>query len=135
MERRFKVTVDGRAYDVTVEDLSPTQSSILPQPGDMKVPEPVPDPDPKQHSPQGAAVTAPASGSVGPAHLSSPLAGVVADIEVHEGETVVAGQKVVVIEAMKMKTAVAAHRPGVVSSLNVQVGHPVDAGQSLMSIE
>lgn len=45
-----------------------------------------------------------------------------------------AGDRVATIEAMKMKTAVSAHRDGTVSAIPVKVGDAVDAGQSLMTI-
>ena len=40
MERRFRITVDGRPYDVTVDDLSEGGSLLYPQPGSMTVPRP-----------------------------------------------------------------------------------------------
>ena len=127
MERRFKVTVNGREYDVTVEDLSSTPSSILPQPGDMKVPVPAPLPS-EPAAPRTAS-------NLDPADLPSSLAGVVAEIGVAEGDRVEAGQKVAVIEAMKMRTSVVAHRAGRVSAVNVKEGDAVEAAQSLMRIE
>lgn len=127
MERRFKVTVNGRAFDVTVEDLSSTPSSILPQPGDMKVPAPEPLPS-EPAAPRAA-------GDLDPADLPSPLAGVVAEIGVTEGDRVEVGQKVAAIEAMKMRTSVVAHRPGRVLAVNVKEGDAVEAAQPLMRIE
>lgn len=127
MERRFKVTVNGREYDVTVEDLSTTASHLLPEPGDMKVPEPPPAPP---------APSPPTAGhEVDPAALPSPLAGIVVEIGASAGEEVASGQVVAAIEAMKMKTAVAAHRAGRVVAIHVKTGDAVDAGQPLMSIE
>ena len=38
MERRFRITVDGTPYDVTVEDLTDTGNLLYPQPGSMAVP-------------------------------------------------------------------------------------------------
>ncbi len=76
MERRFKVTVNGREYDVTVEDLSHGQSTILPGPGDMKVPAPETPPPPP-----AAPASVPRQGApLNPTALPSPLAGVVASI-------------------------------------------------------
>ena len=38
MERKLRITVNGTAYDVTVEDLSETDTRIIPGPADMRVP-------------------------------------------------------------------------------------------------
>lgn len=51
------------------------------------------------------------------------------------GSSVKAGDKIMTIEAMKMKTAVSAHRDGTVKSVPVKVGDAVDAGQVLVTIE
>ena len=50
------------------------------------------------------------------------------------GEAVKTGDKVAVIEAMKMKTVVSAHKDGTVASIAVKDGDAVDAGQVLLSI-
>lgn len=125
MERRFKVTVNGREYDVTVEDLSSAPATIIPQPGDMQVPAPPPAPPPP-------AATA---GSSDPHDLCSPLAGVLVEIGVETGAEVSDGQLVLVIEAMKMKTRLHAHRAGRIASIHVRAGDAVDAGQALLRIE
>lgn len=65
----------------------------------------------------------------------APLGGVVVDISVSVGSSVKAGDKIMTIEAMKMKTAVSAHRDGTVKSVPVKVGDAVDAGQVLVTIE
>ena len=132
MERKFKITVNGREYDVTVEDLSSAPSTILPGPGDMKVPSAPAQPPAQPASPASSPSESP---PLDPGELPSPLAGVVAAIEVKAGDRVESGQKVAEIEAMKMKTTVAAHRSGRVVAVHVSAGSTVDAGQSLMSLE
>jgi biotin carboxyl carrier protein len=119
METKFKITVNGKVYDVTVEDRSEGDSKIIPSPGDMVVPNAAP----------VAAAPAPAAGAdAGPDDRASPLAGVVASIQVTVGESVNAGDVVAEIEAMKMKTKVTAHKSGTVSNIAVKVGDAVDAG-------
>ena len=128
MQKKFKVTVDGREYDVTVEDISEGTSYILPQPGDMKVPTPVP-------KPQAPRPTPPSAPAHGPDDLLSPLAGVISSLPVSQGQEVTQGQEVAVIEAMKMKTTVVAHKAGKVAEIAVQVKDAVEAGQRIMTIE
>ena len=128
MERTFKITVDGRQYTVTVEDMTEGSSLIMPDQGSMSVPAAAPAPAPTA----APAESAPASG---PGDEVSPLAGVVNSIEVSVGQSVSEGDKVATIEAMKMKTAINAHRSGKVSNIHVKVGDAVDVGQPLLTIE
>lgn len=126
MQRKFRITVNGVEYDVTVEDLSENPSYILPQPGDMKIPKPEP----------AAAPPAPsAAATYGANDLLSPLAGVISALSVANGQKVAKGQDVAVIDAMKMKTTVVAHKGGTITDLAVRVKDVVDAGQRILSID
>jgi biotin carboxyl carrier protein len=127
MEKRFKITVDGRPYDVTVEDLSEGESRLIPEPGDMKVPTSAPAPSP-------AAPAASSAPSAGPGDEVSPLAGTVDSIEVSVGQEVKEGDKLGALEAMKMKTQIIAHHNGKITNIAVKVGDSVDAGQVLFTI-
>ena len=42
MEKKFRITVDGKQYNVTVEDLSEGSSQLYPAPGSMTIPTPPP---------------------------------------------------------------------------------------------
>jgi biotin carboxyl carrier protein len=129
MQKKFKITVNGTEYDVTVEDLSEGTSYILPQPGDMKVP--VPQPAPQPAPPREASVDA----GAGPNDLLSPLAGIIVSIPASQGQKVARGQDVAVIEAMKMKTTVVAHKDGTITDIAIKVKDAVDAGQRILTIE
>ena len=130
MERKFRITVDGKQYDVTVEETTQGGSRTVPQPGDMRIPEAKAPPV----AGASAADTAPAPEAAGPDELPSPLAGVLESLTVSKGAKVSQGDPVAVIEAMKMKTTVVAHRDGEVVEIAVKVGDAVDAGQPLMTI-
>jgi pyruvate carboxylase len=54
------------------------------------------------------------------------MPGLVVRVPVEEGDAVAAGQKLVLLEAMKMETTVYAERPGVVAELLVQAGTQVE---------
>ena len=66
--------------------------------------------------------------------LAAPLAGNIFSVNVSPGETVVAGDVVIILEAMKMETEVRASRDGTVSSVDVKVGDTVAVGDSLITI-
>nr|VFK13496.1 MAG: Biotin-requiring enzyme [Candidatus Kentron sp. LFY] len=131
MEKKFKITVDGKSYNVTVEDLSPGSGMTIPAPGDMAVPLA------SVAAPEAPAAAAPAvatGAGAGADDKASPLAGIVVSVEVGVGQQVKAGDVVVVIEAMKMKTKVTAHKSGSVTNIAVKPGDGVTAGQVLLTI-
>ncbi len=130
MERRFRVTVDGKAYDVTVEDLSEGRNLLYPQPGSMNVPSPAP---PAPATPAAAPALA-AAATAGVGDVVATLGGVVESISVVEGQAVNAGDKVLVLEAMKMNSPMVAPRAGVVARIAVKVGDAVESGQVLATI-
>jgi 3-methylcrotonyl-CoA carboxylase alpha subunit len=76
-----------------------------------------------------------AAAGAGAGSLSTPLPGVVVSIAVKEGETVKAGQTLLVIEAMKMEHAIKAPRDGVVKTLKHRVGDRVREGNALAELE
>ena len=78
---------------------------------------------------RGAAAAGPGSGLV-----LSPMQGTVIDVKVVDGEAVVAGQVVCIVEAMKMENEITADRAGVVSRVAVSVGAPVAIGQAICAI-
>jgi geranyl-CoA carboxylase alpha subunit len=61
--------------------------------------------------------------------------GLVMEIFVSEGETVVNGQRLLVLEAMKMQHEILAGVDGVVKSVNARPGEQVVANQLIMEIE
>ncbi len=67
--------------------------------------------------------------------ISSPIPGRVVSIMVSEGETVEAGQSLVIISAMKMESEFRAPRAGKVISVMVTEGQSVEARQELVLLE
>ncbi|MEU5864109.1 biotin carboxylase N-terminal domain-containing protein [Nonomuraea sp. NPDC047529] len=72
---------------------------------------------------------------VAPGSLLAPMPGSVLRVEVAEGDTVVQGQPVLVLEAMKMEHRIAAPAGGVVSDVRVEKGQQVEAGAVLAIIQ
>jgi len=62
----------------------------------------------------------------------SPVRGMVVKLAVHEGEAIQEGDTLVVLEAMKMESAVAAPIAGTVQEIRVKVGDKVENGQVLV---
>jgi propionyl-CoA carboxylase alpha chain len=65
----------------------------------------------------------------------APMPGGVVRVAVAEGDQVVGGQVLVVLEAMKMEHAVNASAAGVVTEVNVSVGDQVETGRILVVVD
>jgi biotin carboxyl carrier protein len=65
----------------------------------------------------------------------APLHGTVLEIVVAEGQSVAAGDPLLVLEAMKMETVIVAPRAGVVAEIGVGLGAAAVAGEVLVILE
>ena len=82
---------------------------------------------------QAAAPTKPAAAGEGKT-VTSPLPGVIIEVSVKEGQAVKAGQKVAVIEAMKMENEIQATVDGTVTAILVNKGDSVLEGADIVRI-
>ena len=76
-----------------------------------------------------------ATGPAGTVAVTTPMQGCIVDIEVIEGDAVVAGQKLVVLESMKMEHVITADRSGYVRAICVALNDTVNSGTPLMFLE
>jgi glutaconyl-CoA/methylmalonyl-CoA decarboxylase subunit gamma len=127
MKKNFRITVDGRSYNVVVEDLDAaadpsysTANAVAPA-----VPTTVAAPAPP---------AAPAPAPAGSGAIMAPLGGVVVSIDVALGRDVAVGDKVATIEAMKMKTDVLSKVAGKISNIAAKTNESVETGQVLMTV-
>jgi acetyl-CoA/propionyl-CoA carboxylase biotin carboxyl carrier protein len=74
------------------------------------------------------------TGAVSGDSLTSPMQGTVVKVVAAEGDTVAAGDTIVVIEAMKMEQPITAHRAGTVTGLKAEVGQTVTNGAVICTI-
>lgn len=132
MEKKFRITVEGKQYVVTVEDITTDSAqgfyqdtAIVAAPPSVVAAAPAAAP---------AATPAATPMAAGAGDEVAPLGGVVQTIHVNVGQAVNEGDKLVSLEAMKMVTHVVARRGGKVISIAVKPGDPVDAGQVLLTI-
>ncbi|MGF1660324.1 MAG: biotin/lipoyl-containing protein [Rubrimonas sp.] len=131
MIRRLRITVDGKAYDVLVEEVAGEGEALPPPAAAAPAAASVASPG----APRPAAAPSAPSGPPGAGDAQrAPLAGTIASVAVSVGDVVAADQQLCVIEAMKMKTAINAMRGGKVTSVLVAPGDAVDADQPLVTI-
>ena len=113
----YTVTVEGQRYTVTVSDG-----------GDIDGIKPL---DGEAPAAPGAAPAAP-TGDGEP--VPAPLAGNIFEVLVKPGQRVEEGERVLVLEAMKMETDVAAPRAGTVAEVRGKPGDAVAVGDVLLTI-
>ena len=86
-------------------------------------------------APAAAPTPAPAPDPAGAGKaVTSPLPGVIIEVSVKEGQAVKAGQKVAVIEAMKMENEIQASSDGTVTAILVNKGDSVLEGAEIVKI-
>ena len=67
--------------------------------------------------------------------LTAPMQGTIVKVAAADGDTVEAGQTIVVLEAMKMEQPLTAHKAGTVTGLNAEVGAVVTSGSVICEIK
>ena len=136
MTRQFKVTVNGREYDVAVLEVTPGSASAAPLPYPT-APESAPPIAAAAPRPGNAAPTATSSAPVASVAGDevAQMGGVIVQIDVKVGQTVAVGDHLLVLEAMKMKNHLLASHAGQVTRIAVAVGDPVEAGQVVLTIQ
>ncbi|MBR5076124.1 MAG: acetyl-CoA carboxylase biotin carboxyl carrier protein subunit, partial [Bacteroidales bacterium] len=84
-----------------------------------------------QAAPAAAAAPKPAGAGK---KIESPLPGVIISVDVKEGQAVKRGQKVAVIEAMKMENEILADVDGTITAIHVKQGDSVLEGADIVTI-
>ena len=148
--KRFRVTVNGTSYDVEVEELdgqaAPDHAAGKSETSSAPTPAPTPAPD---RSPDGTGAgrrqssnpeTKPLQSSQPPTSIraagagvqvKAPMPGTILKVQAHAGDSLKAGDVIMVLEAMKMENEITAPRAGIVDEIPVGPGGSVNAGDVL----
>lgn len=145
--KNYTITVNGQVYVVQVEEgitaaaqgapvvtipAAPVfQQAVAPAPV-AAAPAPAVAP-----APAAAAAPAPAaapSGAAGSITVESPMPGKILSVEKKVGDSVEAGQTIMILEAMKMENEIVAPEAGTIASINVSVNQSVEAGEVLATL-
>ena len=118
--KNYTITVNGNAYDVTVEENGAGSAPAAPAAAPKAAP-----------APKAASKAAAAAGS---AAINAPMRGTIVDVKVKVGDKVTNGTVVAVLEAMKMENDIVSDKDGVVASICVNKGDSVETGAPVVTI-
>ena len=138
---RALVVVDGKEYAVdlvrlgrrtaTADTVKAITGSVAPAGPPAVAPAPPAAAPPAPQAPAPARQAPPARGEGG---ITAPMPGLVLTIKVKEGDTVQAGQALLVMEAMKMENAITASYNGTVARIYVREGDSISEGDLLVEV-
>ena len=139
--KEYKLNINGNDYQVAVNDLNGNRADVTVNGPNYTVtldqekavaakPVAAAAPAPAQPAPAAAAKPAAGGGAV-----KSPLPGVILDIKVAVGDAVKVGQRLMVLEPMKMENNVDSDKEGTVAEIRVGTGDSVLEGDVLIVIE
>lgn len=118
--KNLTVTVNGVAYNVTVEENTNGAAPVAAAPAPAAAPA------------LAAAPAAPAA--AGSVPVNAPMPGTILDIKVKAGAAVKAGDVVMILEAMKMENEISAPQDGTIASIDVRKGDTVNSGDVLYTM-
>lgn len=125
---KYVVTINGKRYEA---DVASAGFAPAARPAFAAAPAPAPAP---VATPAPAPAPAAAPVAAGAGDVTAPMPGNVLDVLVKVGDTVSAGQTVVILEAMKMENEIVAEVAGTVTAVSCKNGDVVDTGAVLVSV-
>lgn len=116
--KNYTITVNGNAYDVTVEENGAGSAPAAAAP--MAAPKAAPKAVPKA--------------AAGGTPINAPMRGTIVEVKVKVGDKVTNGTVVAVLEAMKMENDIVSDKDGVVASICVNKGESVETGAPVVTL-
>lgn len=142
--RKYDLSINNNSYEVIVKKVTDHEALVevngqehtvsIDQIQRLVLPESVPKPVPKQvPGPKAASAAAPPT-TVSGDGVIAPMPGQIKAILVREGDKVTTGQKLLIMEAMKLENKLPATRDGIVKHILVRDGDIVSQGEKLIII-
>lgn len=137
---KYMCKLNGKEYEIEIEridDFTPLTKvqTVSDAPVEVSVSKPAaPAPEPKKETVKESAPE-PATSSAQGEQVKSPMPGTILDINVQAGQSVNAGDVIVVMEAMKMENEIVASVSGKIAEICVKKGDAVDTDAVLAVIE
>ena len=142
--RKYELKINDRDYEVVIKKVTPADAHVevngqehvvsiqaIKNLGLPAQPMPTPPtPTPTSFTPASSPAAAVSRGGI-----IAPMPGQIKSILVREGDRVTTGQKLLIMEAMKLENKIAAKANGIVQKILVRDGDTVNQGQELVIIE
>lgn len=134
---QYKFKINGKEYNVSIGAAEGANLTVNVNGADYQVElenAPVAAPAAAATAPKAeAAPAAPKPAGAGLV-VKSPLPGIIISVDVKEGQAVKRGQKVAVIEAMKMENDILAEADGTITAIHTRKGDSVLEGADIVTI-
>ena len=130
--KNLRITVNGKTYDVQVEELSEGSTVSAPA-APVSVPAPAAQTAPVS-APAAPAAEAPSAAPADGEEILCPMPGTVLSVNVKAGDKISKGDVIVVFEAMKMENEIKAPRDCTVLSVDVSKDDTVETGALIATI-
>lgn len=117
--KNYRITVNGVAYDVAVEEMGEGAATSAPAPAAA----------PKPAAPKAAPAAA------GAVKINSPMPGNILSVKASAGQAVKKGDVLMILEAMKMENEICAPQDGTIASVQVAAGDSVESGDVLVTMD
>lgn len=134
--RRFNITVNGKTYDVAVEEVAAGSVPVVSAPQAQPIAPAAPATAPEQPAEAMPVASAPApSAAVADGErVEAPMPGTILEVRVAVGDAVAEGDVLFILEAMKLENELLATKAGTIASVNTAKGDMVNAGDVLCVI-
>ncbi len=133
--RRFLIKVNGKDYDVAVEEVGVGAPVAVPAAPAVSAPAaPAPVAPAAEPAVAAAPKPAPAAISVDGTKTEAPMPGSIIEVRKKVGDTVAEGEVIVILEAMKLENEIMAPCAGKIAAINVNKGDMVNSGDVLFVI-
>ncbi len=107
--KNYRITVNGVAYDVAVEEMGEGAAASTPAPA--------------------------AAAGAGAIKINSPMPGNILSVKASAGQAVKKGDVLMILEAMKMENEICAPQDGTIASVQVSAGDSVESGDVLVTMD
>ena len=111
--KNYRITVNGVAYDVAVEEMGEGAAASAP-------------------APKAAPAAAAGAGAI---KINSPMPGNILSVKASAGQAVKKGDVLMILEAMKMENEICAPQDGTIASVQAAAGDSVESGDVLVTMD
>jgi biotin carboxyl carrier protein len=121
--RRFRVEIEGKVYEVNVEEITRGEGATAPITEGLK------------STSRAPAVTIPKRAKIGGKTIAAPMMGTILEVSVKQGDEVKTGQVVARMDAMKMEIDVVSDYEGRVKEVRASKGESIQSGDPIVVLE